>query len=108
MSDQYESVSVRRRAWRSFNYDDFNSNLCQSALFCSPGRSRPRNLPVLSICGSAIDSADVVRDLGVWLDSELTKGSHVISHRAPVRWERQWPAYSPGQKFRAHLRMYLN
>ena len=31
---------------------------------------------VLSICGSTIDSADVVCDLGVWLDSELTMNHH--------------------------------
>jgi len=37
----------------------------------------PSNLRVLSICGTTIDSADVVRDLGVWLDSELTMKRHV-------------------------------
>jgi len=33
---QYKSVPVRQRAWRLFYYDDFNSDLCQSALLCSP------------------------------------------------------------------------
>jgi len=36
----------------------------------------PPNLRVLSICGSAIDSAHVVHDLAVWFDSELTMKHH--------------------------------
>ena len=34
--NQLESTSVRRRAWRSFNYDDFYSDLRQSTLVGSP------------------------------------------------------------------------
>jgi len=39
----------------------------------------PSDLRSLLICVTAIDSADVVRDLGVWLDSELTM-KHQYDH----------------------------
>jgi len=39
---------------------------------CASLAKIPSDLRFLSICGTAIDSADVVRDLGVWFDSELT------------------------------------
>jgi len=37
----------------------------------------PSDLLSLPIYGTAIDSADDVRDLGVWLDSELTMKHHI-------------------------------
>lgn len=35
------------------------------------------------ICGTAIDSADVVRDLGVWLDTELTMKHRISKMESP-------------------------